>query len=288
MSWRLVVPGWLVGMLAGCATAPAEVVATAPAVVEVADAAEAGEVLAPEKVLYVPPPPPRPKDPYQALRYDIDQERHTLARRRALGEDVAADAASVIDQRLPQLINAWKGTRWSYSGTTQTPKQGKIACGYFVSTVLEHAGFEVDRVDLARQASEQILRSLIPDGDIARYSYASRDYVVAQVEKQGDGVYLVGLDTHIGFLVNEPNKPVNFCHSTKRDRRAGVVCELARTSPSFKSRYTVVGKLAQPETVGVWLAGADLPTARKGEPQCDALVAEAEVDPTDGAASAER
>lgn len=233
----------------------------------------------------VPIPPPRPKDPYLALRYDIEQELLALARRKEAGESVHDDALALLDKRLPEVIEKWKGTRWSYSGTTQTPKQGKIACGYFVTTVLEHAGFEVDRVDLARQASEQILRSVIPDSEISRLHNVSRDYVVKQIEKEGYGVYLVGLDTHIGFLLNTPKQPVRFCHSTRRDRKAGVVCEVARTSPSLKSRYTVVGKLGEPGLLEAWLEGEDLPTARKLQPQAEILLADVPEASGDGSAS---
>jgi hypothetical protein len=226
--------------------------------------------------LLAPPPPrpavpPRPKNAYDALKYDIELERTRFAQRRAYGEQVDDALLATLNARLTELMDTWKGTRWSYSGTTQVPKKGKIACGYFVSTVLEHAGFVVDRVDLARQPSEQIVRTLVPDPEIERFSRVSRDYVADRVLAQGDGVYIVGLDTHVGFLVNAPgtkkNERVTFCHSTRRDRKAGVVCEEARTSPSLKSRYTVLGKLGAPMLVEAWLAETPLPTARKHQPQ---------------------
>lgn len=228
-----------------------------------------------DKLLAPPPPrpapPPRPKDAYEALKYDIAQERAAFAERQRYGEDVNTAIQAALTERLPALMEKWRGTRWSYSGTTQVPGKGRIACGYFVSTVLEHAGFVVDRVDLARQPSEQIVRTLVPDPEIERFSRVSRDYVADRVLAQGDGVYVVGLDTHVGFLINPPGtkkgERVTFCHSTRRDRKAGVVCEDARTSPSLKSRYTVLGKLGAPMLVEAWLTGTALPTARKHQPQ---------------------
>ncbi|MEZ4239365.1 MAG: hypothetical protein R3F59_25060 [Myxococcota bacterium] len=216
-----------------------------------------------------PAPPVRPKDKYAALKFDIDAERRELAQRRSYGERVDEAIHAAMNKRLTEIIETWKGTRWSYSGTTQVPRQGKIACGYFVSTVLEHAGFDVDRVELARSASEQIVRTVVPDPEIERLSRVSRDYVADRVLAQGDGVYIVGLDTHVGFLINPPGpgKDVKFCHSTRRYRRAGVICEDARSSPSLKSRYTVLGKLGAPMLVQAWLEGDELPTARKNEPQ---------------------
>lgn len=217
----------------------------------------------------------RPKDAYEALRFDLDQERKALAWRAAHGEDVEADARNVLASGIPDLIEKWKGTRWSYSGTTTVPKKGAIACGYFVSTVLLHAGLDLDRVDLSRQASEQIIRTLVPDDRIERFHKASRDTVVNRVERLGEGVYIAGLDTHIGFLVNEEGKPVQFCHSTERNRRQGVICELARESPSFKSRYTVLGRLGEGPLLDAWLAGDELPTARKFQAQAPVLTARA-------------
>ena len=85
-------------------------------------------------------------------------------------------------------------------------------------------------------------------------------------------MYVVGLDTHIGFLVKEPGKSVRFCHSTRRNRRKGVVCEIAKSSKSLKSRYTVLGKLDSAALVHAWLSGDLLPAARKHQPQPTALI----------------
>lgn len=210
---------------------------------------------------------PRPNDPYAALRHDLAQSRQDLYLRQLEGEIVTEDALATLVWHLPALMEAWVGTRWSYSGTTQKPRKGKIACGYYVSTVLEHAGFGVDRVDLARQASEQIIRSLVPDPKIDRLSRWSQGRVVDHVLASGEGIYIVGLDTHVGFLVASDDE-VRFCHSSRRKvrrKRIGVVCEPARTSPSLKSRYTVLGRLDDPGLLDAWVAGAALPTARKGE-----------------------
>ena len=52
---------------------------------------------------------------------------------------------------------AWNGTPWSFSGTAAAPGRAPIACGYFVSTALEHAGLAVERRRLAQQAAEHIV-----------------------------------------------------------------------------------------------------------------------------------
>lgn len=210
---------------------------------------------------------PRPEDPYLARRHDLEAARQDLAARQSRGERIESSARTALATHLPALLQSWIGTRYSYSGTSQVPRKGKIACGYYVSTTLEHAGFTLDRVDVARQASEQIIRSVIPEAYIRRFRGARRAQVVDSVEAQGPGVYLVGLDTHIGFLLNEEGDvPVQFCHSTRR-RRQGVVCEEAVTSPSLKSRYTVLGRLDNPASLRQWLTGDRFVTAVRGHPQ---------------------
>lgn len=234
-----------------------------------ADVGEAPAGVQPVLAAALPPLVPawvydRPLDRYGALQFDLDIQRQTLAEWSA-EEDVRTAARGLLDNYLPHLMRGWKGTRYSYSGTSQQPGKGKIACGYYVSTVLRHAGFDVDRVGLARQPAEQILRTLVPDEQIRRFSWASRSTVVGHVIDRGPGVYIVGLDTHVGFLVNEADQ-VTFCHSTQRDN-IGVICEDAVTSPSLKSRYTVVGALRHEAMLDAWLAGDALPTARKGHAQ---------------------
>jgi len=206
-------------------------------------------------------PGPRPDDHYDGRRFDLARQREALAAWQRDGEPVRGLARDILADSLPVLLEAWVGTRYSYSGTSQVPGEGRIACGYYVSTVLEHAGFSLDRVEVARQASEQIIRTFVPDDEIERFYGRQREAVVASVAAQGPGAYLVGLDTHVGFLLNDGDD-VTFCHSTRR-RRQGVVCEEAVTSPSLKSRYTVLGRLDNDVAVDHWIDGARFVTARK-------------------------
>jgi len=82
-------------------------------------------------------------------------------------------------------------------GTTETPKEGQIACGYFVSTVAPDMGSPWtggSRAPAVRADPPQPH----PRDHIERFSWATRDKVVNRIEALGTGVYLVGLDTHIG------------------------------------------------------------------------------------------
>ena len=106
---------------------------------------------------------------------------------------------------LKSIIPHWYGTPWDFNGYTDTPKQGKIACGYFVSTTLLHAGIALDRYKLAQQGpqDEAIALSLhkgwrtfagFPAGDMAQKINADLQ----------DGLYFIGLgESHVGYLLKQ-------------------------------------------------------------------------------------
>ncbi len=201
----------------------------------------------------------RPRDSYAESLARLDLRRQDLARRHRGGEDVFDEARGVVLESISEdIFPAWYGTLWDFYGTTETPGEGQIACGYFVSTVLRDAGFEVQRVRLAQQASENIIKSLVPAEDIRRYSREDVDVVLDGIESQGDGLYLVGLDYHVAFVLREGER-LDMCHSSVLDPGA-VVCEPARTAPAMVSGYHVTGRLLREPMLEAWLAGASIAT----------------------------
>ena len=175
----------------------------------------------------------------------------TAERARIRGEARDYLARVVRDDLFPR----WYGTPWDYNGTTQTPGEGAIACGYFVTTVLRDAGFRLERVRLAQVPSETMIKALVPETQIRRFSDVSLEDFVAAVRDEGPGLFLVGLDLHTGFLVNEAGE-VSFVHASYVPPRR-VFREPALTSPILgASRYRVVGKLTGSDRVlERWLAG---------------------------------
>lgn len=151
-----------------------------------------------------------------------------------------------------ELIPAWFGTKWAFHGTSETPGEGAIACGYFVTTLLSHAGLHVQRARLAQQTSELIVKTLTPDSDIRRYRRGDVDAVISDTVARGDGLYVVGLDFHVGFI-DVTNGEARMCHSAVLSPGA-VVCEPARTAEGMLSNYHVVGKLLTDDTVRAWLS----------------------------------
>jgi hypothetical protein len=143
-----------------------------------------------------------------------------------------------------KMFPFWYDTEWDFNGTTQVPRQGKIACGYFVTTILRDAGVQLERVKLACAASEQMIKTLTTEDHIRRYSNYKIDKFCTDVKKHGKGLFVVGLDSHTGFLLNTGDS-LFFIHANGyswADHK--VIKEVALKSPVLESSaYKVVGYL---------------------------------------------
>ncbi|MBU1915034.1 MAG: hypothetical protein KJ563_07555, partial [Candidatus Thermoplasmatota archaeon] len=172
-------------------------------------------------------------------------------RRAALSEAGIYLEATLVDSIWP----AWMGTPWEFSGTTEVPGEGTIACGYFVTTTLRDAGFDLPRVELARLASEVMIRRLADPADVRRYSDTPIVDFVQSVTTMGDGIYIVGLDCHVGFLL-VGDGGVRFCHCSYVSPRCVTLETASESWPLVSSRYRVVGKIIPVSRITeAWLSG---------------------------------
>lgn len=197
---------------------------------------------------------------YDDDREQLEAQRKRLAKRLKKGRPGAiVDARAVLDDALgDELIPAWIGTRYGFYGTSSRPRTGRIACGHFVRNVLHDAGLKVPR-SLGAQASARIARTFAGRDNVRWTRGKSRRSVVSRVRADGDGLYVLGLDTHVGLL-RVRGRRVDFCHATGRWPRT-VVCEPANKSPSLKSHHHVVGPLLTDRVVEAWLLGQAIPLA---------------------------
>lgn len=153
------------------------------------------------------------------------------------------------------VFPCWYGTQWDFNGTTRTPGKGKIACGYFVTNVLTDAGFDIPRIKWAQSASEVMIKSLCAGNDIRRFSGASIEEVAEHLQKSGDGLYLAGLDIHVGFILVK-GKKMSFIHSNYYHPEKGVMSEDIDTKNPLKdSKYRVIGKLFSDTMIINWISG---------------------------------
>ena len=158
-------------------------------------------------------------------------------------------------------MQCWLGTPWDFNGTSQTPGEGKIACGYFVSTVLRDAGFQLERVRLAQQASQNIIRTFLPRDAIHIRVGTPYETFLQQVVARGPGVRVVGLDTHVAFLIVNPDQSINFIHSSGARPWTVVNEKPAQANVLATSNYRVTGILTRNQKVlQGWLTQTPWPT----------------------------
>ncbi len=207
--------------------------------------------------------------PYDTLLAKINTTRTTLHRSYNQA-NTQKKKDSILNVARTQLVKAvaveiaprWFGTAWDFNGVSQVPGEGTIACGYFVSTLLRDAGLKVERVRMAQQASENITKSLCTEAEIKRFRNASLANFVDAVQAWGAGLYIVGLDYHVGFLYHD-GKTVHFIHSSYYVPKT-VIKEEARSSAVLNSsKYRVVGKIsANNRLILKWLQGTTVKTVR--------------------------
>ncbi len=216
------------------------------------------------------PPSDMPVSPsidYQSKLNSIAVERVKLAAeyRQSTNKKAIIEKAGkyFVSSIYNDIVPDWYGTDWDFYGTTETPRSGKIACGYFVTTVLRDAGAKVQRVSLAQQASENIIKSLTREPYIKRFQNAPIEKFVGEIKALGEGLYLVGLDVHVGFILHDGSE-VWFIHSSYGEP-SKVVKEKALESVILGgSKYRVIGKISADDNfILKWLNQTPIPTVRR-------------------------
>ncbi len=210
----------------------------------------------------IPGLPEKPKpDPakYATLTAELERWRTDLAKRHAKARTadekavVEKDARIILENALPAMMRCWLGTKWDFNGTAKGPGEGKIACGYFVATVLKDAGFKVDRYQLAQQPSGNILRTFLPKDSCALTVGEDFKAFAASVGSREPGVYVIGLDTHVAFIVVRDGG-FRFIHSSG-SRPWCVVDESPDEAGVLqRSSWRMLGNLtAEPAVIRHWL-----------------------------------
>lgn len=155
------------------------------------------------------------------------------------------------------VFPAWHYTPWDFNGTSKQPGEGKVACGYFVAAVLIDVGFKVDRIKLSQRPSGLIIKTFSPKEYVYREVGTSYlDYFVNLEEKLEDGLYIVGLDTHTGFIQIKNGKRI-FTHSNSYPFSRYVVSQDIDEvfTHLMVSNWKEVGKLFTRPMLRKWLKG---------------------------------
>lgn len=186
----------------------------------------------------------KPKGNYASILQTIKSDRNTYFKEALrVNSTKALDSASkyLYSKLLNDIVPHWYGTTWDFNGHTNTPNDGEIACGYFVSTTLKHLGLNLNRYKMAQQAGLTEARVLQPKSELQIFSNLSFKALKKKVNAvYKDGLYFVGLDNHVGYVLLKDQK-LYFLHSSYCDNL--VVMELAETSPCFGSNIYVFAEI---------------------------------------------
>src|SRR5688572_16738148 len=146
---------------------------------------------------------------YDSAKHKVIATRDSIRRFYAQVSDIESRFTNSV---VNELIAYWYGTPWDFNGITQQPGKGQIACGYFVTTVLRDAGYKINRVKVAQMPASEIIRQVADKSTIRAFSLQTVGKVDSAVKKMGPGLYVVGLDYHVGFLFCD-GAEVYFIHS---------------------------------------------------------------------------
>lgn len=197
------------------------------------------------------------KDEAERWRKDL-AARHARARTPDEKERVLEEARRFLETLLPAMMRCWLGTPWDFHGTSETPGEGKIACGYFVATVLRDAGFRVDRYQLARQPSQNILRTFLPREALTLRVGVPYEHFADELTAAGPGIRVVGLDHHVAFVVGGADE-FRFIHSSGSKPWCVVDEDRTQAEVLQRSNYRVHGSLtSDPALILRWLRGEQI------------------------------
>lgn len=156
------------------------------------------------------------------------------------------------------MFVCWYGTEWDFNGTTTKPRQGEIACGYFVTTLVRDAGFKIERVALAQCASQSMINTLCPKEDVKIITGGQVAKVKEHILSKDDGIFIIGLDTHTGFVVKK-GTDLRVVHSNYTMASDGVMSEPfdGATVIQYNNYFAIGDFLNSDTTIKNWINGTE-------------------------------
>ena len=135
------------------------------------------------------------------------------------------------NQLVDKIIPHWYGTPWSFGGHTAIPNQGKIACGYFISTTLRDMGINLNRYTLAQKSPFDEAKMISCGEVINNIVQDTPEKAIEEINRlTKEGLYFIGFDEgHVGYLLKREGKlflihsnylsPVSVCMETLKESR---------------------------------------------------------------------
>jgi len=169
---------------------------------------------------------------YAGTKVDTDQLRLRLKEGLLSGTISFDDIKTAFaDQLVDKIIPHWYGTPWSFGGHTAIPNQGKIACGYFISTTLRDMGINLNRYKLAQKSPIDEAKMISCGSVVNKVVQDTPEKAYEEIDNlTKDGLYFIGFDEgHVGYLLKREGElflihsnyfsPVSVCMETLKESR---------------------------------------------------------------------
>lgn len=194
----------------------------------------------------------------QSLKY-VDSIRLKLKSEYSSGK-INLDSVGRVyaDLMINQVFPHWMGTEWDFNGYTAIPKEGKVACGYFVSTTMKHSGMKLNRFKMAQKSASEAALYIEKKDSLEKYLTNRDSFVKVFSKKAKDGLYKVGLSFHVGYLY-KTGSGLYFIHSNYINSQ-GVISEEADNSSALSdSKVFLISDISNnKELMRKWLMGVEL------------------------------
>ncbi|MBN2716260.1 MAG: hypothetical protein JXX14_10425 [Deltaproteobacteria bacterium] len=130
----------------------------------------------------------------------------------------------IAKQFYTKIAPAWMGTPWTMAvindglkpdARAPHEKDKGVSCSWFVVSVLENLGLRIGNPSgFAGTIAIHLQRSLSPQKkDLRRFFHKTPAQLREQMIRWGNGLYIIGLNCHIGFLYVDGDN-VTFIHSS--------------------------------------------------------------------------
>ncbi len=149
------------------------------------------------------------------------------------------------------LAKHWNGKGFDVAGFKKKHDPRKVWSNYFVASLLEDAGFKLNKYKFAAQPAQKIVLSLCDKQLLANLN--SLESVKAFTDHHGVGVYLLAFDDFLGILHNDGFRK-DVIHVAKYQNDRVVRIPLNMAANFTKASNFSVGKLSgNPSILYAWL-----------------------------------
>jgi hypothetical protein len=160
-----------------------------------------------------------------------------------------------LNDALDGITRFWYTAGWNFYGATKKPyqknifevyfqkntsKQKGIACGHFVTACLHDLGFNFDRYSLGGKPASTIIRRFCNKNSI--HTFTSLQQMENEIERQGEGFYIIGLSKHTAFVQNKKGK-LYIIHSNYGYPRIVMKEKIYGSNALQSSKIYMIGKL---------------------------------------------